>query len=135
MSHHKRLRKLRKCCCCVNSEDTCTVSAALQRQRRAKKFVTFSHRQTYTGMMMTEDMELVREYARHHSEDAFATLVSRYVNLVYSVALRQLRDVSLAQEVTRPRSSSSHARQDRSGRRRFFLRGFAARLNTLPPMP
>jgi uncharacterized protein (TIGR03435 family) len=76
------------------------VSAALQRQRRAKTFVTFSRRQTYTGMMMTEDMELVREYARHHSEDAFATLVSRYVNLVYSVALRQLRDVSLAQEVT-----------------------------------
>ena len=100
MSHHKRLRKLRRCCCCVNSEDTCTVSAALQHQRRAKTFVTFSRRQTYIGMMMTEDMELVREYARHHSEDVFATLVSRYVNLVYSVALRQLRDVSLAQEVT-----------------------------------
>jgi uncharacterized protein (TIGR03435 family) len=66
----------------------------------AEKFVTFSHRQTYIGKMMTEDMELVREYARRHSEDAFATLVSRYVNLVYSVALRQLRDASLAQEVT-----------------------------------
>ena len=50
--------------------------------------------------MTTEDMELVREYARHHSEEAFAVLVSRHVNLVYSVALHQLRDASLAEEVT-----------------------------------
>jgi RNA polymerase sigma factor (sigma-70 family) len=51
-------------------------------------------------MMMTEDMELLRQYARHHSEDAFATLVSRHINLVYSVALRQIHDASLAEEVT-----------------------------------
>ncbi len=50
--------------------------------------------------MMTDDMELVREYARRRSEDAFATLVSRHINLVYSVALRQLRDAHLAEEVT-----------------------------------
>jgi len=65
-----------------------------------KKGVTFSRRQTYIGMMTTEDMELVREYARHQSEEAFAALVQRYINLVYSVALRQLRDASLAEEVT-----------------------------------
>ena len=50
--------------------------------------------------MMTDDMELVREFARHHSEEAFATLVSRHVNLVYSAALRRLRDPHLAKEVT-----------------------------------
>ena len=50
--------------------------------------------------MMTDDMELVREYARHGSEEAFVTLVSRHVNLVYSVALRQVHDTHLAEEVT-----------------------------------
>ena len=50
--------------------------------------------------MTTDDMELVREYARNRSEEAFATVVSQHVNLVYSVALRQLRDAHLAEEVT-----------------------------------
>ena len=50
--------------------------------------------------MMTDDMDLVRQYARCGSEEAFATLVSRHVNLVYSVALRQVRDPHLAEEIT-----------------------------------
>ena len=50
--------------------------------------------------MMTDDMALVREYARGNSEEAFATLVSRHVNLVYSVALRLVRDPHLAEEIT-----------------------------------
>src|SRR5690348_13942840 len=48
---------------------------------------------------MNDDMDLVREYASLKSEPAFETLVSRYVNLVYSTALRQARDPHLAEEI------------------------------------
>src|SRR5215471_12898102 len=49
--------------------------------------------------MMNADMDLVREYVANRSEQAFETLVSRYVNLVYSAALRKVRDPGLAEEV------------------------------------
>jgi len=52
------------------------------------------------GEMLNDDLILLREYARSGSEEAFAALVSRYVNLVYSVALRQVRDPQLAEEIT-----------------------------------
>jgi RNA polymerase sigma factor (sigma-70 family) len=50
--------------------------------------------------VMTDDMTLLREYARRNSEEAFAALVSRHVNLVYSVALRDVHDPHLAEEIT-----------------------------------
>src|SRR5436190_1559349 len=50
--------------------------------------------------MMTDDMELVRDYAANRSDPVFATLVARHINLVYSSALRQMRDPHLAEEVT-----------------------------------
>jgi RNA polymerase sigma factor (sigma-70 family) len=49
--------------------------------------------------MVTDDM-LLREYAENRSERAFETLVSRHINLVYSVAHRQVRDAHLAEEIT-----------------------------------
>jgi RNA polymerase sigma factor (sigma-70 family) len=50
--------------------------------------------------MLNDDLILLRQYSRNNSEDAFAALVSRHVNLVYSVALRSVRDVHLAGEIT-----------------------------------
>jgi DNA-directed RNA polymerase specialized sigma24 family protein len=50
--------------------------------------------------VITDDMTLLREFAGRNSEEAFAALVSRHVNLVYSVALRQIRDPHLAEEIT-----------------------------------
>jgi RNA polymerase sigma factor (sigma-70 family) len=49
---------------------------------------------------MNDDLNLLRDYARNNSEAAFAALVTRHVNLVYSVALRQVRDAHLAEEIT-----------------------------------
>ena len=49
--------------------------------------------------MHADDMDLVREFAVNGSETAFATLVQRHVNLVYSAALRQLGNSHEAEEV------------------------------------
>jgi uncharacterized protein (TIGR03435 family) len=47
-----------------------------------------------------QDMDLVREYARDHSEAAFTELVQRHINLVYSVAFRFTGNDTDAQDVT-----------------------------------
>jgi RNA polymerase sigma factor (sigma-70 family) len=47
-----------------------------------------------------DDIELLRDYAKGRSEAAFTTLVERYIALVYSAAVRQVRNPHLAEEVT-----------------------------------
>ena len=45
-------------------------------------------------------MELLRQYAHRNSEEAFAALVARHVNLVYSAALRKTGNPHAAEEIT-----------------------------------
>jgi|ERR1017187_4955462 uncharacterized protein (TIGR03435 family) len=50
-------------------------------------------------MQEVADMELLREYVHRNSDEAFATLVTRHVNLVYSAALRKTGDPNAAEEI------------------------------------
>ncbi len=45
-------------------------------------------------------MELLRQYADRNSDEAFAALVARHVNLVYSAALRKTGNADAAGEIT-----------------------------------
>jgi RNA polymerase sigma factor (sigma-70 family) len=51
-------------------------------------------------MVMMDDIELLRQYAHHNSQEAFAALVSRHLNLVYSVARRHISNPQQAEEIT-----------------------------------
>ena len=51
-------------------------------------------------MPETDDNQLLRDFTEHQSDAAFAALVTRYVNLVYSVALRQTSHPDAAEEIT-----------------------------------
>lgn len=51
-------------------------------------------------MSEVDDIQLLREFAEPQSDAAFAALVTRYVNLVYSVALRQTGNPHAAEEIT-----------------------------------
>src|SRR5438034_1927171 len=46
------------------------------------------------------DQQLLLEYIRRRSEAAFAELVRRHVDFVYSAALRMVRDTHLAEDVS-----------------------------------
>ena len=50
--------------------------------------------------MSDTDLQLLARYTRQHAEDAFAELVRRHLDLVFSAALRQVRSPQLAEEVT-----------------------------------
>jgi DNA-directed RNA polymerase specialized sigma24 family protein len=69
---------------------------------------------------MNEDSELLRRYIQHQDETAFATLVQRHVNLVFSAALRQVGgNVQTAEDVTQTvfadLARKGRSLQDRNG--------------------
>jgi RNA polymerase sigma factor (sigma-70 family) len=49
---------------------------------------------------MISDSQLLQDYARAKTQDAFTELVRRHLNLVYSAALRQVRSPQLAEEIS-----------------------------------
>jgi len=55
---------------------------------------------TYRRVNDQTDQQLLSEYAANGSEEAFAVLVRRCLDLVYSSALRMVTDRHLAEDVT-----------------------------------
>jgi RNA polymerase sigma factor (sigma-70 family) len=53
-----------------------------------------------TNPSAMSDAELLREYSKSRSDDAFRALIDRYVNMVYSSCWRQLGDRHLAEDAT-----------------------------------
>src|SRR5256885_14541823 len=73
---------------------------------------------------MIDDQSLLRNYVETGSNQAFAELVSRHVNLVYAVAMRKLEGrASAAEEVTQ-RVFTDLARKAVSLARRPLLVGW-----------
>jgi len=50
--------------------------------------------------MTANDLDLLGQFTREQSQDAFAALVTRHLGLVYYAALRQVRSAQLAEEVS-----------------------------------
>jgi RNA polymerase sigma factor (sigma-70 family) len=60
----------------------------------------FARHRPYTIEGMTDDSQLLREYAERGSENAFRELVERHARMVYGVAWRVLHDHGAAEEAT-----------------------------------
>src|SRR5580698_3550240 len=74
-------------------------------------------------MQERDDNALLAEYVEHDSQEAFAAMVTRHVNKVYSVALRHTRNPHTAEEITQA-VFVILARKSRHLARRVILSGW-----------
>ena len=77
-------------------------------------------------MLELDDSGLLKEYVEHGSEEAFATLVARHINKVYSIALRHTRNTHQAEEITQA-VFVILARKSRQLGKRVILSGWLCR--------
>src|SRR5262245_39127670 len=77
-------------------------------------------------MLELDDSVLLKEYVEHGSEEAFAALVARHVDKVYSVALRHTRNPHQAEEITQA-VFVILARKSRQLGKRVILSGWLCR--------
>jgi RNA polymerase sigma factor (sigma-70 family) len=77
-------------------------------------------------MQELDDSVLLKEYVEHGSEEAFATLVARHVNKVYSIALRHTGNAHQAEEITQA-VFVILARKSRQLGKRVILSGWLCR--------
>src|SRR5436305_9218940 len=68
-------------------------------------------------MQQLDEITLLRVDAERGSEEAFATLVARHVDKVYSVALRHTRNSHRAEEITQAVFVILAKKSDRLGKR------------------
>src|ERR1035438_10310199 len=84
-------------------------------------------------MQELDDNALLRKYVENDSEEAFAALVTRHVDKVYSVALRHIRNPHQAEEITQAVFVLLARKSNRLGKR-VILEGWlyqTARLTSL----
>jgi RNA polymerase sigma factor (sigma-70 family) len=65
-----------------------------------KKIVTLPCLAAFRCVQELDDVALLRQYTEQNSEEAFAALVARHIDKVYSVALRHVRNPHQAEEIT-----------------------------------
>jgi len=76
-----------------------------------------------------DDIALLRNYVQDHSEEAFAALVTRHINKVYSVALRHTGNAHQAEEITQAVFVILARKSGHLGRR-VILSGWLDRLDS-----
>ncbi|MBI3869795.1 MAG: sigma-70 family RNA polymerase sigma factor [Verrucomicrobia bacterium] len=84
-------------------------------------------------MLELDDSLLLKEYVERGSEEAFAALVARHVNKVYSIALRHTRNAHQAEEITQA-VFVTLARKSRQLGKRVILSGWLCRTARLSAM-